>query len=240
MKTILQAKALTKRFGSVVAVDNLDVEVAAGETVCLLGSNGAGKSTTINLFLGFLAPSGGRAEVMGLDAADREQQVRRHLAYIPESVSLYGALSGLENLELFERLGGGKAERAELVALLDAVGLPEDAVGRPLSTYSKGMRQKVGIAIAMAKEAKALLLDEPLSGLDPESANDFCKLIRRFRDGGGAILMATHDIFRAKEVGSRIGIMREGELVKMLDPSALDALEIENIYLDHIHAGREQ
>ena len=238
MKTILQAKALTKRFGSVVAVDNLDVEVAAGETVCLLGSNGAGKSTTINLFLGFLAPSGGRAEVMGLDAADREQQVRRHLAYIPESVSLYGALSGLENLELFERLGGGRAPRAELVSLLAEVGLSEGAVGRKVSTYSKGMRQKVGIAIALAKEAKALLLDEPLSGLDPAAANDFCKLIRRFRDGGSAILMATHDIFRAKEVGSRIGIMREGKLVKMLDPSALDPLEIEKIYLAHIHAGR--
>ena len=138
---------------------------------------------------------------------------------------------------MFERLGGGRAERAELVSLLAEVGLPEDAVGRRVSTYSKGMRQKVGIAIAVAKEAKALLLDEPLSGLDPAAANDFCKLIRRFRDRGGAILMATHDIFRAKEVGSRIGIMREGKLVKMLDPSALDALEIEKIYLAHIHAG---
>lgn len=237
MPTILKATELTKRYGNVVALDHLDLEVSAGETVCLLGANGAGKSTTISLFLGFLKPSDGRAEVMGVDAADRSRGVRQHLGYIPENVALYDALSGAENLEVFERLGGGHASRAALEGLLLEAGLPEDAIHRRAATYSKGMRQKVGIAIAMAKKARALLLDEPLSGLDPSAANDFCALIRRFRDGGGAILMATHDIFRAKDVGTRIGIMRQGRLVEMLDPSTLGAQEIEAIYLSHMQAG---
>jgi ABC-2 type transport system ATP-binding protein len=118
--------------------------------------------------------------------------------------------------------------------LLDKAGLPAQAHHRYAATYSKGMRQKVGIAIAMARQVKALLLDEPLSGLDPSAANSLCRLIRQMGNEGCAVLMATHDIFRAKEVGNRIGIMMHGELVNELDASVLDAREIEHIYLEHI------
>jgi len=231
----LEAKALGKTFGKTVALDKLDLAVPAGEVVCLLGANGAGKTTTINLFLGFVEPSSGAAFVDGIEVAKAPFDARKRLAYLPESVALYPKLTGLENIAFFDKLAGRERPEAELSGLLNAAGLPEEAHHRRTSTYSKGMRQKVGIAIAMAREARALLLDEPLSGLDPSAANSLGALICRLRDDGCAVLMATHDIFRAKEIGNRIGIMMQGRLVNLLDTDALDAREIEQIYLEHLH-----
>jgi len=231
----LQASKLGKRFGEVQALVDLDLAVQHGEVVCLLGANGAGKTTTINLFLGFLTPDSGSALVEGIDVTHDPVEARRALAYLPESVALYPKLTGLENLAFFDRLAGGRRTDDELTQLLCEVGLPESAVTRRASSFSKGMRQKVGISIAMARNAKALLLDEPLSGLDPSAANSLGGLIGRLREEGSAVLMATHDIFRAKEMGNRIGIMMQGRLVDMLDARALDATEIEAIYLKHIH-----
>ena len=231
----LEARGLGKRFNNTIALSDLDLTVANGSVVCLLGANGAGKTTTINLFLGFLKPDSGSALVDGIDVSTSPFEARRRLAYLPESVALYPKLSGLENLTFFDKLAGVGRTSSELAALLLDAGLPEQAHGQPASTYSKGMRQKVGIAIAMAREAKALLLDEPLSGLDPSAANNLGEMIGRLRDQGSAVLMATHDIFRAKEIGDRIGIMMQGRLVNMLDAGKLDAKEIESIYLDHLH-----
>ena len=231
----LEAKELGKKFGPTVALDKLDLAVPAGEVVCLLGANGAGKTTTINLFLGFLEPDSGAALVDGIEVAKAPFDARKRLAYLPESVALYPKLTGLENIAFFDKLSGRERSVDELSALLSAAGLPEEAHNRRASTYSKGMRQTVGIAISMAREAKALLLDEPLSGLDPSAANSLGELICRLRDDGCAVLMATHDIFRAKEIGNRIGIMMQGRLVNMLDADALDAREIEHIYLEHLH-----
>ncbi len=230
----LKADGLGKRFGATVALADLDLEVKRGEVVCLLGANGAGKTTTINLFLGFLAADTGTATVDGIDVANSAVEARRRLAYLPESIALYPKLSALENLTFFDRLAGGKRSPAELAALLGEAGLPGTAHERPAATYSKGMRQKVGIAIALARQAKILLLDEPLSGLDPSAANGLGKLIAKLRDDGCAVLMATHDIFRAKEIGTRIGIMMRGRLVNELDPATLNAREIESVYLDHL------
>ena len=231
----LEARGLGKRFGETTALENLDLTVPNGQVVCLLGANGAGKTTTINLFLGFLQPDSGTALVDGIDVSTSPLEARRKLAYLPESVALYPKLTGIENLAFFDRLAGAGHRESELAALLDDAGLPGEAHHRPASTYSKGMRQKVGIAIAMARQARILLLDEPLSGLDPSAANSLCELIGRLRDDGSAVLMATHDIFRAKEIGDRIGIMMSGRLVNLLDAAALDAKEIESIYLDHLH-----
>ncbi len=240
MQSFLQARALSKSFGAVTALDGLDLEVGAGEIVCLLGANGAGKTTTINLFLGFLEPSSGSALVDGLSVAEASQETRKRLAYIPEQVALYPTLSGLENLELFDRLSGARRPRRDLIALLQRAGLDEPTARRRAGTYSKGMRQKVGIAIALAKDARALLLDEPLSGLDPAAANAFCVLLEGMKAAGRAVLMATHDVFRSKEVGSRIGIMKSGRLVDMLDVRAMDAHAIERIYLAHMREAGEQ
>lgn len=236
---MLEAKQLTKNFGSLKALDTLDLMIGPGDIICLLGANGAGKTTTINLFLGFLEPSSGGAFVNGLNVAEAPLETKKHLAYIPEQVALYPQLSGVENLDYFLRLSGVHKSRAQLVATLEEAGLDAKAANRRASSYSKGMRQKVGIAIALAKDAKALLLDEPLSGLDPSAANALCVSLRRLRDEGRAILMATHDVFRAKEIGTRIGIMKGGRLVDVLDAAALDASEIERIYLAHMHDGGE-
>ncbi len=231
----LEARGLGKRFGEKVAVEALDLKVSSGEVICLLGANGAGKTTTINLFLGFLKPDTGTALVEGVNVAASPIEARRKLAYLPESVALYSKLTGMENLAFFDRLAGGAREEKELASFLDQAGLPEEAHHRAVGAYSKGMRQKVGIAIAIARQASTLLLDEPLSGLDPSAANTLGGLIGKLRDGGSAVLMATHDIFRAKEIGDRIGIMMRGRLVSLLDTARLDAKEIESIYLAHLH-----
>ncbi len=232
----LEAQSLGKRFGEKVALSGLDLAVSKGQVICLLGANGAGKTTTINLFLGFLKPDTGTALVEGVNVATAPIEARRKLAYLPESVALYEKLSGVENLAFFDKLAGGRRNADELTALLDQAGLPEDAWHRAAGTYSKGMRQKVGLAIAMARQAKTLLLDEPLSGLDPSAANSLGAMIGRLRDDGSAVLMATHDIFRAKEIGDQIGIMMRGRLVNLLNASELDAKEIESIYLEHLHS----
>jgi ABC-2 type transport system ATP-binding protein len=231
----LEAKDLTKSFGNNKALDSLDLSVARGEVVCLLGANGAGKTTTINCFLGFLTPDSGQAFVEGVNVAEDPFKARRKLAYLPESVALYPKLTGLENLAFFDKLAKGGRSTEQLTMLLKEAGLPPDATNRPAGDYSKGMRQKVGIAIAMARNASTLLLDEPLSGLDPSAANSLGELICKLRDNGNAILMATHDIFRAKEIGNRIDIMMQGRLVNLLDADSLDAKEIESIYLQHLH-----
>lgn len=231
---MLIAENLTKSFGSMVALDHLNLTVNSGEIVCLLGANGAGKTTTINLFLGFLEPSAGRALVNGVPVAQHAVETKQDLAYIAEQVSLYPQMTGLENLEYFLQLAGKPCARNALLESLDQAGLERGAADKRVEGYSKGMRQKVGIAIALAKDAKALLLDEPLSGLDPAAANTLTQSLRALKDQGKAILMATHDVFRAKQIGTRIGIMKGGHLVDVLDAAHLDAREIENIYLTHM------
>ncbi len=151
---MLEAVELTKSYDGAVALDHLNLKIEAGEVFCLLGANGAGKTTTINLFLNFVAPTSGSARIKGMDAAAAPLETKRHLAYIPEQVMLYRNLTGLENLEYFSALAGqDHYQRADLLAFLKERGLPEAAAGQRLSTYSKGMRQKVGIAIALAKKA---------------------------------------------------------------------------------------
>lgn len=236
MSELLRAQELTKVFNTNVALNALNLSVNAGEIVCLLGANGAGKTTTINLFLGFLDPSSGSAFVDGTKVATNLQKVRGNLGYVPEQVSLYPSLTGLENLDYFVRLSGNRQpEERFLRELLDQVGLDQRTVDKKVGSYSKGMRQKVGLAIVLAKGAKALLLDEPLSGLDPSAANEFCRLLRRLANDGTAVLMATHDLFRAKEIADRIGIMKSGTLVEELSPESLDQAALEQIYLRHMH-----
>jgi ABC-2 type transport system ATP-binding protein len=238
MEYILEAKKLRKEYQDKLALKGLDLQIQAGEIFCLLGQNGAGKSTTINLFLGFIQPTSGAAYINGLEVASNLTKVKEYLAYIPENVMLYPNLTGLENLALFSSLAGFDYGKEVLVQHLVQAGLPIEAVSRRVSGYSKGMRQKVGIAIAVAKQAKVLLLDEPTSGLDPKASNEFSELLLKLSKQGTAIFMATHDIFRSKEVGTRIGIMREGELVDVQPAVNLDASELEKLYLNYMHVAR--
>lgn len=235
MEYVLEARKLCKQYEDKLALRDLNLQIEAGEIFCLLGQNGAGKSTTINLFLGFIQPTTGAAYINGLKVATNVTKVKEYLAYIPENVMLYPNLTGLENLSLFSNLAGYEYSEKELMNYLLRGGLPAEAAKRRVGSYSKGMRQKVGIAIAVAKHAKVLLLDEPTSGLDPKASNEFSDLLLNLSSQGTAIFMATHDIFRAKEVGSRVGIMREGELVDVLSTTALNANELEKLYLNYMH-----
>jgi ABC-2 type transport system ATP-binding protein len=233
---VIEAGRWSKSFDGVPAVDALDLTIKPGEVFCLLGANGAGKTTTINLFLNFVPPTTGEARISGLSVVEHPVETKKRLAYIPEQVMLYRNLTGLENLRFFSRLAGAAAESdQELLAMLAQSGLGEEQARRRVSAYSKGMRQKIGIAIAVAKRAEALLLDEPTSGLDPKAANDFSVLISALAQRGVAILMATHDLFRAKETGHRVGIMKHGRLVQVLDTETLSHTDLEHIYLRHMH-----
>lgn len=232
---IIEASLVSKHYGSVTAVRELTLTVGAGEIFCLLGANGAGKTTTLNLLLGFTAASSGSLRVAGVDVARSPDAARQHLAYIPEQVALYPLLSGLENLQFFSRLGRSTAPTAaDCRARLAEVGLDPAACDRRVGEYSKGMRQKVGIAIALARNASALLLDEPMSGLDPKAANEFGELLTSVAGRGAAVLMATHDLFRAQEIGTHVGIMKRGVLLEIRRTAELTAAELERVYLAHM------
>ena len=233
---MLEAVHLSKHYNGVAALDDLTLRIAPGEVFCLLGANGAGKTTTINLFLNFVEPTAGKAAINGIDVTERPLETKKYLAYIPETVMLYRNLTGLENLEYFSALAGRPDyTRTQLLDFLHQVGLDAPAADKRVGAYSKGMRQKVGIAIALAKSAKALLLDEPTSGLDPKAANEFSSLLTRLSQDGVAVLMATHDLFRAKESGTRVGIMKHGRLVQTLETTEVGHADLERIYLEHMH-----
>jgi ABC-2 type transport system ATP-binding protein len=232
---LIEAIDLTKTFGATLAVDHVNLAIKPGEIFCLLGSNGAGKTTTINLFLNFVAPTAGVARIGGLNVVDHPLETKKKLAYIPEQVTLYRNLTGLENLRFFSRLAGAAADSdEELLGILAQAGLTADQSRARIASYSKGMRQKVGIAITIAKGASALLLDEPTSGLDPKASNDFSTLLADLSARGVAILMATHDLFRAKESGTSVGIMKHGRLVETLGTAELGHRDLEQIYLAHM------
>ncbi|MCU0238716.1 MAG: ABC transporter ATP-binding protein [Pyrinomonadaceae bacterium] len=232
---MLEAINLSKSYGNQSALDSLNLQINKGDIYCLLGANGAGKTTTINLFLNFIEPSSGEALINGLDVTKNSLESKKHIAYIPEQVNLYKNLTGLENLEYFTSLAGKTDySKDDLRQFLLDAGLQSDAINNRVSTYSKGMRQKVGIALAVAKKAEVLLLDEPTSGLDPSASNEFSELLTNLSKRGVAILMATHDLFRAKETGTRIGIMKQGKLVAEMTTDEIGHADLEKIYLEHI------
>ncbi|WP_443946794.1 ABC transporter ATP-binding protein [Pedobacter sp. AW1-32] len=231
---MLQAISLSKRYDTHLALDNLDLTVKPGEVFCLLGQNGAGKTTTINLFLGFLEPTSGKIKINGTETFGQNQDRRKYLAYIPEVVMLYGQLTALENLDYFSKLAGFEYTTQQLRNFLNKCGLQEEAHQQKLSGFSKGMRQKVGIAIALAKDAQVILMDEPTSGLDPKASDEFTALVKQLASDGKSILMATHDIFNAVHVGTHIGIMKKGKLIHTLKADEISANDLQKLYLQTI------
>ena len=229
----LEAINLTKKYNTVTALDNLNLAIKPGEVFCILGQNGAGKTTTLNLFLGFIQPTSGTANVKGVSISDPSTS-RKSLAYIPEVVMLYRELSGIENLDYFSRLAGHRYSTDELHELLTRAGLQREAHEQRIAGYSKGMRQKVGIAIALGKNADAILMDEPTSGLDPKATVEFTAAVKRLASEGHSVLMATHDIFNAVNCASRIGIMVKGSLVHIVEAQKISAHELQKLYMETI------
>ena len=229
---MIELHSVTKRFKDHIALDSLTLTVKTGEIYGLLGANGAGKSTTINLILGFLQPDSGTIRIGGQDKSPTIASDK--IGYIPENVTLYPYLSGLENLDYFTRLTGRSYTKSEIRQLLKKCGLQVDAHDKRLSEYSKGMRQKVGIAIAYAKNAQVYLLDEPASGLDPYASNQLSEILRMLAADGATILMASHDIFRVRESCDRIGILKQGKLLHEILSSDVTSNELESLYLNFI------
>ena len=233
---MLQAVNLTKKYeDGVLAVDNLSFSVRRGEVFAMLGGNGAGKTTTINIFLNLIEPTDGYTSIADYVTHKEPLEAKKHVAYVSENVMLYPNFSAMQNLDFFSRLGG-KADygRDDYHAVLRRVGLPDNVHNKRLKEFSKGMRQKCGIAIAILKDAPAVLLDEPTSGLDPKAGHDFISLLASLKDEGKAILMSTHDIFRAKEVADTVAIMNEGKLVMQESAAALAGSDLQEIYMQYM------
>jgi ABC-2 type transport system ATP-binding protein len=233
---MLETINLTKRYeDGQLAVDNLSLKVEPGEIFCMFGANGAGKTTTINILLGFLPPSGGTALVEGIDVAKEPLRSKEYLSFVSENVMLYGNFTAFQNLDYFCKLAGKRnLTKAAFADVLKSVGLQEEAFNQRTKNYSKGMRQKLGLAIALLKDAPNILLDEPTSGLDPKSGQEFLNLLVRMRDQGKSVFMSTHDIFRAKLIADRVGFMKRGRLVMLKTRAELEGEDLTSLYIQYM------
>lgn len=209
----LQSESLRIVRSGKEVLNGITFAVGTGEVYALLGGNGAGKSTTLLSFLGFLSPASGSVRVNGKDTNSDIAAARKAIAYLPESASLYEHLNARENIDYFLKLAGSSASQDAIEAALDKVSLALDARQRNLRDYSKGMRQKVAIALAILRDTDVLLLDEPTSGLDPSAIDEFHQIIRNLADGDKTVLMVTHDVYGACQVADKIGLLHNGALV---------------------------
>ena len=213
MPVALEARSLTVHRSDKLVLNDLSFEVAKGEIYALLGGNGAGKSTTLLTFLGFLKPTKGIVSVQGQNVESGLQKARQTIAYVPESARLYEHLNAYENIKYFLSLAGKRVEQSEIDKAFKTVLLAEDARTNRLASYSKGMCQKVAIALAILRAAPIMLLDEPTAGLDPIAIDEFNILVRQLAASGKTILMVTHDVYGACQVADKIGLLRHGKFV---------------------------
>lgn len=233
---MLQAIDLTKRYeDQELALDALNLEIKEGEIFFLLGANGAGKTTTINLFLNFIEPTGGKALINGIDVTREPLESKKYVSYVSENVMLYGNFTARQNLDFFAKLGGKtNLTREDYYMRMREVGLQEEAFEKKVKTFSKGMRQKVGLTIAIIKDAPNILLDEPTAGLDPKAAAELLQILVNLKRQGKSIFMCTHDIFRAKNIADRVGIMKEGRLVMVRTREEFLEDDLEKIYMNYM------
>lgn len=232
----LEAVNLTKRYeDGVLGLDHVSFKVHAGEVFAMLGGNGAGKTTTINLFFNLIEPTDGEARIAGIVTHKEPLRAKQLVSFVSENVMLYPNFTALQNLDFFSRLGGKTGyRRDDYRDVLRRVGLAEDYHDKRLKGFSKGMRQKCGIAIAILKDSPAILLDEPTSGLDPKAGRDFLSLLDSIRAEGKAILMSTHDIFRAKEISDQVAIMDGGRIIMQEEASSIAGKDLEELYLQYM------
>ena len=219
----IRTRALTKLYGTQVAVDHLNLDVEAGETFGLLGPNGAGKTTTILMLLGLSEPTEGRAEVAGFDPTRSPLEVKRRVGYLPDEVGFYGGLTGRQNLRYTASLNRIEPKQAEerIGGLLEQVGLT-DVADRRVETYSRGMRQRLGIADALVKDPSVVVLDEPTTAIDPAGVAEVLALIGSIaRDRGAAVLLSSHLLHQVQQVCDRVAIFVTGRVVAQGSPRRL-------------------
>ncbi len=234
---VLQALGAVVDYGERTILQGLDLAVHAGEIYALLGANGAGKTTTLSLLLGFVRPRSGQVRVQGVDPVTAPAQARALIAYIPENVALYEHLSARENVAYLLELAGQPAAAGAIGQALSAAGLDAAAHDRRVSGFSKGMRQKVAIALALARRVPALLLDEPTSGLDPQATAEFSRLLMQLRGQGVAILMVTHDLLGAADVADRMGFIAGGRLVEEVAASGEERFDVRALHRHYAGVG---
>ncbi|MFB6137386.1 MAG: ABC transporter ATP-binding protein [Halobacteriaceae archaeon] len=216
--TAIETDGLTRRYGDLVAVDGVDLCVREGEVFGFLGPNGAGKSTTINVLLGFLRPTAGRVTVLGHDPVAESLAVRERTGLLPEGMALYGNLTGREHLASAVEATGASDDPADL---LERVGLSPAAADRRVGGYSKGMTQRLSLALALVGSPDLLVLDEPSSGLDPAGAKLLRSIVREEADRGATVFLSSHVLGQVERVCDRVGIMHEGRLAAV---DTIDAL----------------
>jgi ABC-2 type transport system ATP-binding protein len=215
-ETVIEAKGLTKRYGAARAVNGVTFDVAAGEIFGLLGPNGAGKTTTILMLLGLSDISAGQARVFGHDPTRDPLEVKRLVGYLPDSVGFYDNITAADNLHYTARLMGlGPDERGKrIAAALDRVGLSQVANNK-VGTFSRGMRQRLGLAEIVMKQARVAILDEPTNGLDPQASIELLELIRSLKEQGVSILLSSHLLDRVQSVCDRVALFNAGRIVLM-------------------------
>lgn len=241
---IIEMTGLTKRYNRFTAVDRIDLNIREGEIFGLLGPNGAGKSTTILMILGLTEPTGGKVSVRGINSTTHPVEVRRRVGYLPEDVGFYEDMTGFENLVYTAELNGisrGEAKE-KAVELLHRVGLGEELKKRT-GQYSKGMRQRLGLADVMIKNPEVIILDEPTSGIDPAGVQDFIRLIQQLSEETGlTVLFSSHHLNQVQTVCDRAALFNQGRLLTVLDINDLKDTpgRLEEVYNDYLGGGNDE
>ncbi len=210
---VIEAKGLTKRYGARVAVDHIDLAINEGEVFGLLGPNGAGKTTTILMIMGLTDVSEGTVRVLGLDPARQPLAVKRHIGYMPDAVGFYDSLTARENLSYTGRLAGLERSLIErqMEDVLSRVGLATVA-GQKVRTFSRGMRQRLGLADALLKTPKIVVLDEPTSGLDPQATQEFLELVQNLKKDGITVILSSHMLEKVQVICDRVALFNAGRV----------------------------
>ena len=213
-EVVLEARGLTKKYGDFVAVDHLDLTVRRGEVFGLLGPNGAGKTTTILMLLGLTEPTEGMARVLGFDPVRQPLSVKARVGYLPEQLGFYEGLTARENLIYTAKLNGLRRDEAyrRIDEALEQIGLSH-AADQPVSTFSRGMRQRLGLADVLIKKPEIIIMDEPTQGLDPGVAQEFLEIIRRLKTEETTILLSSHLLHQVQAVCDRVGLFHRGRMV---------------------------
>jgi ABC-2 type transport system ATP-binding protein len=234
---VIETQNLTKRYGDVVAVDSLNLQIRAGEVFGILGPNGSGKTTTILMLLGLTEPTDGWARVLGFDPMRQPLEVKSRVGYLPDQVGFYDELTARENLAYIAKLNGLSRPVAQrrISDALERMGLAEVA-DRRVGTFSRGMRQRLGVAEILLKHPQVIILDEPTLGLDPEAAREFLQIIRTFKEEKITVLLSSHLLHQVQAVCDRVGLFHQGRMVLEGTVAELARQVLGGAYRVHIKA----